>query len=121
MSNLAVRRHLFWCRRLAGHRSGPYFLWGSLLKFRREFDQYVNLRPFVSFLAFPARWRENSLATSILRGQGKHRRRIFLARRQSEEGTEHEVVIQESVFTRRGVDAFCVMPSNLRKAAHVRR
>lgn len=57
-------------------------LWGSLLKFRREFDQYVNLRPVRLFPpAFPARWRENSLATSIFTWSGKHRRRIFLARR----------------------------------------
>ncbi len=58
-------------------------LWGSLLKFRREFDQYVNLRPV---RLFPwrslARWRENSPATSIFTWSGeKHRRRIFLARR----------------------------------------
>lgn len=46
-------------------------LWGSLLKFRREFDQYVNLRPVRLFLAFPARWRENSLATSIFTWSGK--------------------------------------------------
>ncbi len=60
-------------------------LWGSLLKFRREFDQYVNLRPVRLFSrAFPARWRENSPRHRFLRGQGKHRRRIFLARRQSE-------------------------------------
>lgn len=32
-------------------------LWGSLLKFRREFDQYVNLRPVRLFPGVPARWR----------------------------------------------------------------
>lgn len=37
------------------------------------------------------------------------------------EGTEHEVVIQESVFTRRGVDRSCATPSNWRKAAHAKR
>ncbi len=79
---------------------------GSLLKFRREFDQYVNLRPVRLFpRRSPARWRENSLATSI----------FYVVRENTEgeysslggrvnEGTEHEVVIQESVFTRRGVD-----------------
>jgi isocitrate/isopropylmalate dehydrogenase len=35
-------------------------LWGSLLKFRREFDQYVNLRP-----ACPARWPTARWARSI--------------------------------------------------------
>ena len=28
-------------------------LWGSLLKFRREFDQYVNLRPAKTFAGVP--------------------------------------------------------------------
>ena len=28
-------------------------LWGSLLKFRREFDQYVNLRPVKLFNGVP--------------------------------------------------------------------
>lgn len=55
-------------------------LWGSLLKFRREFDQYVNLRPVRLFLAFPARWRENNWRHRFYVVR-KHRRRIFLARR----------------------------------------
>ncbi|MFP1495690.1 hypothetical protein ACLB1Q_03185 [Escherichia coli] len=38
-------------------------LWGSLLKFRRESTSTSTCARFVSFLAFPARWRENSLAT----------------------------------------------------------
>ncbi|MFP1462885.1 hypothetical protein ACLB1E_20220 [Escherichia coli] len=46
----------------------------SLLKFRREFDQYVNLcLVCCPFLAFPARWRENSLVMSIFTRSGKHR------------------------------------------------
>ena len=46
-------------------------LWGSLLKFRREFDQYVNLRPVRLFHGVPCRWRENSRATSIFTWSGK--------------------------------------------------
>ena len=37
------------------------------------------------------------------------------------EGTEHEVVIQESVFTRRGVDRICATPFELAKTAHAKR
>lgn len=40
-------------------------LWGSLLKFRREFDQYVNLRPVRLFLVFLAHWRVRNPATLI--------------------------------------------------------
>lgn len=80
-------------------------LWGSLLKFRREFDQYVNLRPVRLFLAFPARWRENSpgdIDFYVVRENTEGEYSSLGGR--VNEGTEHEVVIQESVFTRRGVD-----------------
>lgn len=40
-------------------------LWGSLLKFRREFDQYVNLRPVRLFPGVLAHWRASSQATLI--------------------------------------------------------
>jgi tartrate dehydrogenase/decarboxylase/D-malate dehydrogenase len=43
-------------------------------------------------------------AISIFTWCGRIPKGIFLARRTREPGTEHEVVIQESVFTRRGVD-----------------
>ena len=46
-------------------------LWGSLLKFRREFDQYVNLRPVRLFPGVPCRWpekkREILISTSCAR------------------------------------------------------
>lgn len=78
-------------------------LWGSLLQMRRQFDQYVNLRPcrlvkgVPSPLAQPGEidfWivRENTEGEYSEIG-GK----IF-------EGTEREVVVQETVMTRIGVD-----------------
>ncbi|KAJ9476748.1 Homoisocitrate dehydrogenase, mitochondrial [Pseudozyma hubeiensis] len=78
-------------------------LWGSLLQMRRQFDQYVNLRPcrlvkgVPSPLADPGEidfWivRENTEGEYSEIG-GK----IF-------EGTERETVIQETVMTRIGVD-----------------
>lgn len=80
-------------------------LWGSLLKFRREFDQYVNLRPVRLFPGVPC----------PLAGKQPGDIDFYVVRENTEgeysslggrvnEGTEHEVVIQESVFTRRGVD-----------------
>ncbi len=52
-------------------------LWGSLLKFRREFDQYVNLRPVRLMPGVPssggARARDIDLDCP-----GKHRRRVPL-------------------------------------------
>jgi tartrate dehydrogenase/decarboxylase / D-malate dehydrogenase len=39
-------------------------LWGSLIPFRREFDQYVNLRPVRLMPGVPARWPAASPATS---------------------------------------------------------
>ena len=80
-------------------------LWGSLLKFRREFDQYINLRPVRLFEGVPC-----PLA-------GRRAGDIdFLVVRENTEGeytnlggtlyggTEREIVIQESVFSRHGTD-----------------
>lgn len=80
-------------------------LWGSLLKFRREFDQYVNLRPVRLMPGVPCPlvgrepgdidfWvvRENTEGEYSSIGG-----RIF-------EETEREVVVQETVMTRQGVD-----------------
>jgi tartrate dehydrogenase/decarboxylase/D-malate dehydrogenase len=78
-------------------------LWGSLLKFRREFDQYVNLRPARLFAGVP----------SPLAGRKAGDIDFWIVRENTEgeyssvggvmfEGTEREFVLQESVFTRHG-------------------
>ena len=80
-------------------------LWGSLLKFRREFDQYANIRPVKLFpgVACPlANRKPGDIDFIVVREntEGEYSSvggRVF-------EGTEHEFVLQESVFTRRGVD-----------------
>ena len=80
-------------------------LWGSLLKFRREFDQYINLRPVRLFEGVPC----------PLAGRKPGDIDFFVVRENTEgeytnlggimyEGTDREVVIQESVFSRRGAD-----------------
>ena len=85
-------------------------LWGSLLLFRREFDQYINLRP--------ARLMPGIVAP-VVRRDGSPRQPgeidMYIVRENTEgeyssiggrmfEGTAREMVMQESVMTRVGVD-----------------
>lgn len=80
-------------------------LWGSLLKFRREFDQYVNLRPVRLMPGVPcplANRQPGDIDFLVVREntEGEYSSvggKMF-------EGTERELVLQESVFTRKGVD-----------------
>ncbi|MFZ2987639.1 tartrate dehydrogenase [Ideonella sp.] len=80
-------------------------LWGSLLKFRREFDQYINLRPVRLFDGVPcplAGRKAGDIDFFVVREntEGEYTNlggRLF-------EGTEREFVIQESVFSRHGTD-----------------
>ncbi|MDE2453086.1 MAG: tartrate dehydrogenase, partial [Burkholderiales bacterium] len=85
-------------------------LWGSLLKFRREFDQYVNLRParLMPGIRSPLVDREGRpLAPGAID--------IWIVRENTEgeysnvggrmyEGTERELVMQQTVMSRIGVD-----------------
>jgi len=85
-------------------------LWGSLLKFRREFDQYINLRPARLFDGVPcplvdakgAPRKAGDIDMMIVRenteGEYTNLGGIMYA------GTDREVVIQESVFSRFGTD-----------------
>ncbi len=85
-------------------------LWGSLLLFRREFDQYINLRP--------ARLMPGIIAP-VVRRDGTARQPgeidMYIVRENTEgeyssiggrmfQGTQREIVMQESVMTRIGVD-----------------
>jgi tartrate dehydrogenase/decarboxylase/D-malate dehydrogenase len=90
-----------WPARVPDHVS----LWGSLLKFRREFDQYVNLRPVRLMPGVPcplANRAPGDIDFYVVREntEGEYSSiggRMF-------EGTEREVVVQETVMTRTGVD-----------------
>ena len=80
-------------------------LWGLLIEIRRRFDQYVCLRPIrlMPEVASPLRDRkagdiEIMLVRENTEGEYSDRGRKLM------EGTAEETVIQESVFTRRGVD-----------------
>ena len=80
-------------------------LWGSLIQFRREFDQYVNLRPVRLMPGVP----------SPLAGRKPGDIDFYVVRENTEgeyssiggrmfPGTQREVVVQETVMTRVGVD-----------------
>lgn len=80
-------------------------LWGSLIKFRREFDQYINLRPVRLFEGVPcplANRKPGDIDFFVVRenteGEYTNLGGIMFP------GTEREMVIQESVFTRHGAD-----------------
>ena len=90
-----------WPEKVPDHIS----LWGSLLLFRREFDQYVNLRP-VRLMPGIASPLANRLPGDI---------DFYVVRENTEgeyssvggkmfAGTEREIVMQESIFSRVGVD-----------------
>ncbi len=95
-----------WPEKIPDHVS----LWGSLLMFRREFDQYVNLRP--------ARLMPGIIAP-VVRRDGTPRQPgeidMYIVRENTEgeyssiggrmyTGTEREIVMQETVMSRIGVD-----------------
>lgn len=80
-------------------------LWGSLIQFRREFDQYVSLRPARLMAGVP----------SPLSGRNTGDIDMMIVRENTEgeyssvggimfPGTDREVVLQETVMTRTGVD-----------------
>jgi tartrate dehydrogenase/decarboxylase/D-malate dehydrogenase len=85
-------------------------LWGSLIKFRRDFDQYVNLRParlmpgirspLVNKLGEPLKPGEIDMWIVRENTEGEYSAvggRMF-------EGTEREFVTQQTVMSRVGVD-----------------
>ncbi|UFS55363.1 tartrate dehydrogenase [Comamonadaceae bacterium M7527] len=80
-------------------------LWGSLLKFRREFDQYVNLRPVRLFdgVKCPLAGRKPGEIDYLVVRENTEGEYTALGGVMFE-GTEREIVIQESVFSRVGTD-----------------
>jgi len=98
-------------------------LWGSLIQWRRGFDQYVNLRPCRLMPGVPsplANRKPGDIDFVVVREntEGEYSSvggRMF-------EGTEREVVFQQTVFTRKGVDRilrFAFELAQKRAARHV--
>jgi len=98
-------------------------LWGSLIQFRRRFDQYVNLRPcrLMPGIATPLANRKPGEIDFIVVRENTEGEYSSLGGRLFE-GTEREFVVQESVFTRKGVDRILKFAFELaatRRAHHV--
>ena len=80
-------------------------LWGLLIPIRRDFDEYVNLRPVRLFEGVPsplANRKPGEIDFWVVREntEGEYSQlggRMF-------QGTENEFAVQEAVFTRKGVD-----------------
>ncbi|MFC3076005.1 tartrate dehydrogenase [Shinella pollutisoli] len=80
-------------------------LWGSLLQFRREFDQYVNLRPvrLMPGVKSPLAGRKPGDVDFLVVRENTEGEYSSIGGRMYE-GTDREIVIQETVMSRRGVD-----------------
>ncbi len=90
-----------WPRTVPDHIS----LWGSLLQFRREFDQYVNLRParLMPGVSSPLAGRKpGDIDMMIVRENTEGEYSSVGGRMYA--GTEREIVMQETVMSRVGVD-----------------
>jgi tartrate dehydrogenase/decarboxylase/D-malate dehydrogenase len=99
-----------WPEKVPDHVS----LWGSLIQFRREFDQYVNLRPVRLMPGVPC----------PLAGRAPGEIDFYVVRENTEgeyssvggrifPGSERELVIQETIMTRIGVDRILRFAFNL--------
>ena len=80
-------------------------LWGLLIPIRRKFDQYVNLRPVRLFEGVPCPLADKNpgdidfyVVRENVEGEYSEIGGIQY------EGTKHEFVSQQSIFTRRGTD-----------------
>lgn len=78
-------------------------LWGSILRFRREFDQYINLRPVRTFAGVPAALASDAPIDFLVVRENTEGEYSAIGGIMFE-GTEREVVLQQSVFTRTGTD-----------------
>src|SRR4051812_9115539 len=90
-----------WPEKVPDHIS----LWGSLILFRREFDQYVNLRPVRLMPGVPCPLGDRNpgdIDFWVVRENTEGEYSSVGGRMYT--GTEREVVIQETVMSRVGVD-----------------
>ena len=96
-------------------------LWGSLLKFRREFDQYINLRPVKLFPGVKSPLADKTpgdIDMIIIRENTEGEYSSVGGRMY--EGTEREIALQETIMSKHGIDrvqkfAFEVAKSRKRK------
>jgi tartrate dehydrogenase/decarboxylase / D-malate dehydrogenase len=96
-------------------------LWGSLLKFRREFDQYINLRPVKLFpgVKSPLADKTPGDIDMIIVRENTEGEYSSVGGRMYE-GTEREIALQETIMSKHGIDrvqkfAFEIAKSRKRK------
>ncbi|MFO1311961.1 MAG: isocitrate/isopropylmalate family dehydrogenase, partial [Burkholderiales bacterium] len=98
-------------------------LWGSLIKFRRDFDQYVNMRPCKLMPGIPsplANRKPGDIDFVVVRENTEGEYSSVGGRMY--EGTEREIVFQQSCFSRKGTDRvmrFAFELARTRAAKHV--
>jgi tartrate dehydrogenase/decarboxylase / D-malate dehydrogenase len=90
-----------WPQKVPDHVS----LWGSLIKFRREFDQFVNLRParLMPGVRSPLAGRTPGDIDMMIVRENTEGEYSAIGGRMFE-GTDREFVVQETVMSRIGVD-----------------
>ena len=80
-------------------------LWGSLLKFRREFDQYINLRPVKLFEGVPcplSNKKPGDIDMLIVRENTEGEYSSVGGRMYK--NSDREIAVQETIMSRHGVD-----------------
>jgi tartrate dehydrogenase/decarboxylase/D-malate dehydrogenase len=80
-------------------------LWGLLIPIRREFEQYANVRPVRLMPGIQSPLRDRDLGEIdfvIVRENNEGEYSTVGGRIYS--GTDHEIAVQETIFSRRGVD-----------------
>ena len=107
---------------MAGKGSRPHITLGFSLKFRREFDQYINLRPvkLMPGVPSPLSGKPGDIDFLIVREntEGEYSSiggKMF-------EGTEREFVVQETVMTKVGIERvldFAFKLAQKRKSKHL--
>jgi tartrate dehydrogenase/decarboxylase/D-malate dehydrogenase len=90
-----------WPEKVPDHIS----LWGSLIPFRRDFDQYVNLRPVRLMPGVPAplAGREPGDIDFMVVRENTEGEYSSIGGRMFED-TDREICVQETVMTRHGID-----------------
>ena len=78
-------------------------LWGMLIPIRREFDQYVNLRPVRSFSGVRSSLAGSPAIDTVIVGENVEGEYSAVGGR-SYQGTPYEAAYQQSIFTRHGVE-----------------
>jgi len=92
-------------------------LWGSLIQFRRRFDQYVNLRPcrLMPGIATPLANRKPGDIDFVVVRENTEGEYSSVGGRMFE-GTEREIVFQETIFSRKGVDRIMTFAFDLARS-----